>query len=563
MNKLKNLLNRIAGVDKGFEAEHLLLISILLIGIFLCLIAIVVNILLNLGVIIISITATITIFLFVIYLLLIQKKLIILSKWLASISILILLNLMWFYNSGSSGPIPLMFVVTFSLFIYLFDGRQRVIFMLLYLLIISFQFCVEYFVPAAVTKYVDNETRLLDFYTSIIMYVGLSGILMIYLKKIYNSENEKAKKSDQLKSAFLANMSHEIRTPMNGIIGFSQLLKKPGLTKDKQDKYINTIIESANHLLSIVNDIIEISKIDIGQIEIMTEPVDLKDLLTKTIDHYKAKSEIKGVKLSLEFVLKDDEYIIITDKSKLKQILNNLISNAIKFTSEGNIIVSCRSNEDFIFFNVQDTGIGIPIEYQKEVFERFRQVESSTMRHFGGTGLGLAISKNLVELLGGKLWLESEINNGSTFHFTIKKVVEPFMVETVTSLDKEISKKNSTEKLTILIAEDEDNNYFYLCEALSEMDVLVIRAKDGKEAVELVNSHPEISLVLMDIKMPEMDGYSAVKLIRKRNPKLTIVAQTAYALTDEKTKILAEGFDDYISKPIRLNQLFRIIDKHL
>jgi CheY-like chemotaxis protein/two-component sensor histidine kinase len=385
---------------------------------------------------------------------------------------------------------------------------------------------------------------------------------MIYLKRVYQSEFKRAQKSDQLKSAFLANMSHEIRTPMNGIVGFSQLLKKPGLTKEKQEKYVNTIIESANHLLSIVNDVLDISKIETGQIEVNSEAIDINQLLSRIIEHHSLKADEKGIKLELDFKLKKEEHFIRTDGPKLKQILNNLISNALKFTAEGSITVSCYSNREFIFFDIRDTGIGVPKEFQDEIFDRFRQVESTSVKQYGGTGLGLAICKSLVELLGGKLWLESELNKGSTFHFTINKIVESVVIIESDNFDKNIFQQYANNKATILVAEDEENNYFFLYEILSNMGLVVMRAKNGIEAVNLVKQNPDIKLVLMDIKMPELNGYMANSMIKKLNPKLPVIAQTAYALANEKQKILNEGFDDYLSKPIRINDLIIILKEY-
>jgi signal transduction histidine kinase/CheY-like chemotaxis protein len=564
MNKIKKYFSTLLGADKDFESEQLLLISFLLTGIFMSVFALIVNALLGFGWIMITITVSIICFLLIIYGFAIRKKFVVLSMWLTSLLIFTLLNLMWLFNAGSNGPIPLIFVIIFSFFIYMYDGLNRIIFTLLYFAMIVMQFCIEYYSPGLIVQYTNYNVRIFDFYSSILMYIGLSGVLMVYLKKIYKSENAKAKKSDHLKSAFLANMSHEIRTPMNGIIGFSQLLKKPGLSKEKQDKYVNTIIDSANHLLTIVNDILDISKIETGQIEIVSQPTNINELLLSLIEHYTLKAEEKGITIKLNCELKENEYVILTDKPKLKQILNNLISNAIKFTSEGHIIVGCNSNKDSINFFVEDTGIGVPKEFQREIFERFRQVETTTTRNFGGTGLGLAISKNLVELLGGKLWLESEIGKGSIFRFAINKtIVVPPNIKLNKDIDLDSIEPKPVKQTTILIAEDEDNNYFYLSEALSDIGIKVLRAKDGLEAIKLTNNYPEISLILMDIKMPELNGYSATKLIKERYPNLPIIAQTAYALTGEKEKILNEGFDGYISKPIRLNELFKILNKYI
>jgi len=370
---------------------------------------------------------------------------------------------------------------------------------------------------------------------------------------------EKAEESDRLKSAFLANMSHEIRTPMNGIIGFAELLKDTDLREDAAKSYIDIINNCGHQLLSIINDIIDISKIEAGQFTVNIAPVSVKETFFELSSIYKPSAQKKNIEINIEHQLFDEQSVILTDENRLKQILNNLISNAIKFTQNGEIILGCSVKDRELLFYVKDTGIGIPDDFKSVIFERFRQVELEKNRQYGGTGLGLSICKALVELLGGKIWLESEEDKGSCFFFTI-----PYNPSGINLTNLAISLNPSNYEYnwsgkTILIAEDEFTNYRLLEKMLRKTEVKLIRANDGIEAVELCRSHPEINLVLMDIKMPLMDGYEATRLIKEFRKKLPVIAQTAYALSNDKNKALNAGCDDYVSKPIGKDILLKMI----
>ncbi len=373
---------------------------------------------------------------------------------------------------------------------------------------------------------------------------------------------EKAEESDRLKSAFLANMSHEIRTPMNGIIGFSNLLSRADLPTEKRLNYSNIVTESCNMLQQIVNDILDISKIEAGQVKIKEEKVDINLLIDELSAFHLPATKITDLSLYSIKPLNKTAAIIRTDKIKLYQVLNNLLSNAIKFTDSGYIKFGYEVVNGTLQFFVKDTGIGIPIELQDKIFDSFRQVELELNRSYGGTGLGLAISKRLVSLLGGKIWVESEVGKGSIFYFTI-----PYLLATPKMENTGISKPESSvldfDSLTILVAEDEEINYLFIEEVLKELKIKLIHARNGKEAVELVKSRPDIDLVLMDIKMPVMNGYEATGQIKKFNPDLPVIAQTAYALAGDRIKALNAGCDDYLSKPIKSEDLSVIIHKVL
>lgn len=370
---------------------------------------------------------------------------------------------------------------------------------------------------------------------------------------------EKAEESDRLKSSFLANLSHEIRTPMNAIQGFTDLLKMPNLTNDKKDIYISTIKKSGNKLLLIINDIIEISKIDAGQIVPHFSPINLNDFFTDLYNTLLVTIPDKK-KVELKVTNHNSENLFIsTDEVKLLQIMTNLINNAIKFTEEGSVTFGYEIiNKKQIKFFVQDTGIGIDAKYKQVVFERFRRVENDLAIMKGGSGLGLAISKAYVEMLGGKIELESEVGKGSYFSFVLPLIVAEKSTIKVSPTPEKTEDFNF-ENGVILIAEDDDINYLYFKEIISNYHFSIIRAKTGKEAIEFCSKH-DFLIVLMDIKMPEMDGYEALKLIKAIKPNLQVIAQTSYALPEDEALIKKSGFDGYITKPINKGDLCKQID---
>lgn len=373
---------------------------------------------------------------------------------------------------------------------------------------------------------------------------------------------EKAEESDRLKSAFLANMSHEIRTPMNGIIGFSEMLNKDDISDERRKHYAKVVMNSSHQLLNIVNDILDISKLEAGEINLTKEDINLNDLIMELFAFYKPKIRDRNLSLLPYKGLRNEESIITADKTKLTQIFNNLLSNAFKFTPEGHIKYGYTLQDKKLQFFVEDTGIGISEEMYEAVFERFRQVETGLDRQYGGTGLGLSISKKLVHLMHGEIWLESESGKGTTFFFTI-----PYNPgsknEQTASHQNGIKQSNRPEDTIVLIAEDEEINYIYLEEILEDQKFKTVHAKNGKEAVNICENNEDIALVLMDIKMPFLNGYEATSRIKMIRPELPVVAQTAYALSEDREKALQFGFDGYISKPIDKDELLGLLKNYL
>ena len=381
------------------------------------------------------------------------------------------------------------------------------------------------------------------------------------------SAKEKAEESDRLKSAFLANMSHELRTPLNAIIGFSGLIIESGPNKDTIP-YAQIISKSGFHLLSLVEDLFDTTIIETGQIKINFENADIRSLLEEVQDVIQGERLMED-KTCVELVLNTNEVrdplYFVTDIRKLKQVLINLLRNALKFTEKGYIEFGITEIKDadnkYFQFYVKDTGIGIDKKNHEAIFNIFRQIDDTNTRKFGGMGLGLSLAKKTIEILGGKIWVESEPDKGSTFYFTLP-VQEDKNKKDNNSEDKAITMGKDFSGKTILIAEDEQSNFDFLKILLTRMNIKVLWAKDGLEAVQLCETDPSINLVLMDIKMPRLNGYDATKLIKSKRPDLPIVAQTAYAMISDQQEAEQSGCDEYLSKPLKINQIIEILEKY-
>lgn len=373
---------------------------------------------------------------------------------------------------------------------------------------------------------------------------------------------ERAEESDRLKSAFLANMSHEIRTPMNGILGFSNLLKEPGLTGATQQEYIKIIEKSGARMLNIINNIVDISKIESGLMEINLKESNITKQVEYIYNFFKPEVERKGMHLLFTNLLSNEEVTIRTDREKLYAILTNIVKNAIKYTRYGYIQIGFDIKGNFIEFFVKDTGIGIPIHRQKAIFERFIQADISDKQAYQGAGLGLSIAKAYVELLGGEIWLESDENIGTTFYFTIPILTDPAKQSDLKKNAMDANPANDVLNLKILIAEDDVTSEKLLSLGLGKFARQILTAKTGVEAVAVCHMHPDIDLVLMDIQMPVMGGYDATRQIRTFNNDVVIIGQTASVLTGDRKNAIDAGCNDYISKPIIIDDLQELIRKY-
>lgn len=372
---------------------------------------------------------------------------------------------------------------------------------------------------------------------------------------------EKAEESNRLKSVFLQNVSHEIRTPMNAIIGFISLLKDSPIDEKTRIQYYEIINKSGERLLATVNDLIDISQIETHQINVSKSAVNISEILLHQVNANAPLAAIMNNKITCTSQYLDSSTFLYTDRYLLVSIFTNLISNAIKFTDDGTIEIGSYDQENGIVFFVKDTGIGIPQNRHNAIFDRFVQADLTISRTHEGSGLGLSIAKAYAQLLGGDVWVESEEGKGSTFFFNIPKdEVNPEQPETN---NPEVIDKCLGQNCKILVAEDDEMSYLFLKTLLEQKGIEILNARNGAEAVDMVRNDVEIALVLMDIKMPVMNGKEAIRQIRTFNQDIPIIAQTANAMPDDKYKILETGCNDYISKPIDTNILFRLLQKYM
>jgi len=377
------------------------------------------------------------------------------------------------------------------------------------------------------------------------------------------SAKEHAEESDRLKSSFLANMSHEIRTPMNGILGFAGLLKEPDLSGEEQQEYIQLIEKSGARMLNIINDIVSISKLESGQMEIAMSKTNINEQMNHIYALFYPETIQKGVKLNINNSLPAQETIIYTDKEKFSAIITNLVKNAIKFTSVGLIEFGCGKKGEMLEFYVKDTGLGILKEQENYIFERFRQGSESLNRTYEGAGLGLSISKAYVEMLGGEIWVDSEYGKGSTFHFTIP--CDRGMHGEIVNRNIGVADESEIKigNLKILVADDDETSEILIARYIEKFSSEILTANNGVDAVEVFRRHPDVNFILMDIKMPKMDGLEATRQIREFNKEVVIIAQSAYALAGDREKALEAGCNDYISKPFGKASLKELIRKYL
>ncbi len=381
---------------------------------------------------------------------------------------------------------------------------------------------------------------------------------------------EKAEESDKLKSAFLANMSHEIRTPMNGILGFAGLLKEHGLKYETQQEYIRIIEKSGARMLNIISEIVDISKIESGQMEVHFQEININDKLEHVYTLLKPDAERKKITLTYSESLQADEAFTVTDKEKLYSILTNLVKNAIKYTDKGSIEFGYdridRNGSSVLQFYIKDTGIGIPNDKLSNIFERFVQADIADIEARQGAGLGLSIAKAFVELLGGRLWVESEAGKGSTFYFTLPYTNQRQTKNDgikVLSVDGSQSQTDSGKPgLKILVAEDDETSEMFISIAVRKYCKELTIARTGTEAVEYCLKNPDTDLILMDIRLPELNGYEATRQIRYFNKDVIIIAQTAFGLAGDHQKAIEAGCNDHASKPILKDELLALINKY-
>lgn len=368
---------------------------------------------------------------------------------------------------------------------------------------------------------------------------------------------EKAEESDRLKSAFLSNMSHEIRTPMNAILGFTQILKENKITEAEKISYINIIEQSGRGMLELLSDILDFSRIESGNMTVENEEFNVNEYVDELFGKFQKVLDIENkqdINLRISKSNSDQSIILNQDKLRLTQVLNNLFYNSLKFTKQGFIEIGYSLNDQSIQFHVKDTGIGIKKDKLEVIFQRFRQADDERTRKYGGAGLGLTISKSVVEIMGGKIWVESQEGTGSTFYFTlpVSKINKASKHEVAESGQAGKKGQDHFELLgkTILIVEDETTNYLVLETFLKKHKPVILWAKNGESAIDIARKRTDLDMILMDIRLPGINGMQATQAIRQFNSKIPIIAQTAYAFQDDVDRALKSGCNDMITKPI-------------
>ena len=476
---------------------------------------------------------------------------------------LIMLDWTWYAKYLSNGPVLYFILIFGALILWMWEGRLLAAFMGFYYLNFIVLFLIESNAHGAVLEYPENSLRSFDIYMSVVLYSVLLFFLLYSVKMDFKRKHEKAVKSDKLKSAFLANMSHEIRTPMNSIVGFSDLLTKETDPAD-YEHYISIIKDNSQNLLRLINDIIDLSKIEAGDLEIIQSDFDVGELLADCHAYYSIDLENRGKSnIEISYNLPEGGLLIRNDYMRLKQILSNLLSNAIKFTSQGSITFGCKKSGKDLIFSVSDTGTGIPEEDHDKIFNRFTTFNYQGM-NTEGSGIGLSIVEKIVSFLEGSVRFTSINGVGTTFFVTVP-YISPSKKNKTSHKSKNTMKLSFEKKSakSILLVEDEKNSQDLLILMLKPLNMEIHNVTDGNEAIRHVIKNPDTSLVLMDLKLPFLDGYEATRMIKKVNPKIPIIAQTAYAMAGDREKALAAGCDDYITKPLSSSTLLPMIKAHL
>lgn len=382
------------------------------------------------------------------------------------------------------------------------------------------------------------------------------------IKKELTRAKEKAEESDKAKNIFLTNVSHEIRVPMNSIVGFAELINIGNISPDERKEYIKIIKNQSNHLLKFIDDISEIAKFEAGEIKLNKTACNLNLLLNELFVYFiQHRKQLKKDQVEIKLSIPEKKGVIIsTDTGRLHQLLTNLLTNAFKYTEKGLVEFGYLNKEGKIEFFVKDTGVGLTKEEQKHIFDRFKISEETLTRKYEGSGLGLSIAKGIVKLLGGKIWIESEPGKGSSFYFNIPFEQVPEMETSSVEEENSLHKYNWKGKI-MLVVEDDEVNFKFIEALLTENQAKVLRANNGLQAIELFKTITKIDIILMDIKMPQMDGFEATRQIKKINSSIPVIAQTAYASDEDKEKCFNAGCNDQVSKPIDIDELLSKINK--
>jgi len=561
MDRLKNIRTLLVGDIDIISSERLFITATSLVGSVFLFILCMVHLIMGMKVapVIYAGVSSLTM-LFLYYFVRVGKCLFI-PKLILSTAGLILLDLTWYSKFLSNGPVLFFILIFGALIIWVWEGKYLVMLLSMYFLNFLALYLIEKNAPVTVLEYNIPGKRLLDIYLSMALYSILLISLLHIVKKEFIRQKKIAQKSDKMKSAFLANMSHEIRTPVNSIIGFSQLLESEADPANRM-MFLGVLKNSSRHLLHLIDDILDLSRIEAGDLKIQYSTFRVDDLLAEVEKEYSYELERRG-KENIQIICKTDNrnIFIHSDRIRLKQIIANLVSNSAKFTEAGFIKMAYTVEDSSITFTVSDTGIGISPDLAPRILDPFIKLESNEINH-EGTGIGLSIVAKLTKLLGGKLSYESLPCKGASFSITFPDAIRK---------DQKVNEKKPTVydsclprslPVDILVVDDDPGSLLLVETVLQPLNLNIHRAKNGAEAINIIRSRIDIRLVIMDIKMPEIDGYKASREIKTINPEVTIIGHSAYAMTGDREKALASGCDDYITKPVDAELLKRTVLKY-
>jgi len=549
MISLNNIIAKLIGDVDSISSEKLFMtVTCLVVSLFLLVLSIL-HLIMGLKPEPVFIAGGSSVLIFVLYLFLRNTTCLFYPKLILSTVGLIMLDLTWYYKFLSQGPVLFYMFIFGALIIWVWEGKILGLLLAVYFLNFFALYSIEKHVSLSVLNYPDTGHRLNDIYVSIALYSVLLIVLLYIVKKEFIRQKNKAQRSEKLKSSFLANMSHEIRTPVNSIVGFSQLMEGE---KDANNtlQYLSIIKRSSFHLLQLIDDILDLSRIEAGDMQLRNSSFRVKDLPLELETEYSIDLMNRGKgEVVLNIHLTDDDLCITSDRVRIKQILSNLVTNSIKFTQEGGITISCSKETSTVVFSVSDTGLGINPENLDRILDPFVKFDVNELNK-EGTGIGLSIVSKLVSMLNGKLYYNSKPGHGSVFSFVIPDdiVCGPvFSEKDEKACDDSVV---SHPRMPVMIVEDDKYSVLLIRSILDPMNLQIYHVSNGIDAVDMIRLRPEIKLVLMDLKLPGLDGYSATSEIKRLRPEVIVIGQSAYAMTGDREKAIASGCDDYITKPI-------------
>ncbi len=559
MLSIRAIQSYLIGDSDSFSFEHRLINAYGAFTVLLSFIGIILNYLFHVGAVVLLTSAGCFLISGIAYYLSKFKGRYPIARHILTATLFAVLNILWFHSGSSNGPVLYLYFLLLSIILLAYDGLTRLAVILLFIFNIVVLYTIEYNYPEWISGHITGDQRLSYIYATIILYFLIGSGIILFAKINYLREKRKAEQSERLKSIFLSNISHDIRTPMNSIMGFSQLLAESEKAEDRR-KYASVILENGQTLMNLIQDLLDISSLEAGSLKLILKPVHINNVLREIKRTFDQQIEIQN-KYNLKIYLEEDleDLHIITDGLRLQQILQHLLSNALKFTDQGFIRFGYKTEDGMVRFYVTDTGTGISRSDQKRLFECFVKPCGDRSLSRSGTGIGLAITKNLVDLLGGKIWFESKPGVGSTFYFSLPNI-EPQGVEEPEYRLTEGEEYHWKGK-KVLIVEDDKTSAMLLENMITAAGAEAVLAGHGQEALNALEQSGPFHLVLMDVSMPVMDGITATKKIKELYPGLPVFIITVHANEADRRKIKDSGCNEFFIKPLDIDSFLEAVDE--